>query len=120
MTICDTGHNVAGWKWLSRQLQNVPCKHMHIIFGMVEDKDIEGVMALLPKEATYYFTKSNNKRSASENVLCLYAQNFGIKGKGFPDVNSAYEAAINAADEKDFVFIGGSSYIVADFLKNCI
>lgn len=120
LTICDTGHNVAGWEWLSRQLQNVPCKHMHIIFGMVEDKDIEGVMALLPKEATYYFTKSNNKRSASENVLCLYAQNFGIKGKGFPDVNSAYEAAVNAADEKDFVFIGGSSYIVADFLKNCI
>jgi dihydrofolate synthase/folylpolyglutamate synthase len=120
LTICDTGHNVAGWEWLSRQLQSVPCKHMHIIFGMVEDKDIEGVMALLPKEATYYFTKSNNKRSASENVLCLYAQNFGIKGKGFPDVNSAYEAAVNVADEKDFVFIGGSSYIVADFLKNCI
>lgn len=120
LTICDTGHNVAGWEWLSRQLKSVSCNHMHIIFGMVEDKDIEGVMALLPKDATYYFTKANNKRSASENVLSLYAQNFGIEGKTFPDVNTAYEAAVNAADEKDFVFIGGSSYIVADFLKNCI
>ena len=120
LTICDTGHNVAGWEWLSRQLQSVPCKRMHIVFGMVEDKDIEGVMALLPKNATYYFTKSNNKRSASENVLALYAQTFGIEGKTFPDVNTAYKAAVDAADEKDFVFIGGSSYVVADFLKNCI
>ena len=120
LTICDTGHNVAGWEWLSRQLQSVPCKRMHIVFGMVEDKDIEGVMALLPKNATYYFTKSNNNRSASENVLALYAQTFGIEGKTFPDVNTAYKAAVDAADEKDFVFIGGSSYVVADFLKNCI
>lgn len=120
LTICDTGHNVAGWKWLSRQLQQVSCKHMHIIFGMVEDKDIEGVMALLPKEATYYFTKANNKRAASENVLALYAQNLGLEGKSFPDVTTAYEAAMNAAGEMDFVFIGGSSYIVADFLKNHI
>ena len=120
LTICDTGHNVAGWEWLSRQLQSVPCKRMHIVFGMVEDKDIEGVMALLPKNATYYFTKSNNNRSASENVLALYAQTFGIEGKTFPDVNTAYKAAVDVADEKDFVFIGGSSYVVADFLKNCI
>jgi len=120
LTICDTGHNVPGWEWLSRQLKDVSCKHMHIIFGMVEDKDIEGVMALLPKEATYYFTKANNKRAVSENVLNLYAQNLGLGGKSFPDVNTAYEAVVNAADERDFVFIGGSSYVVADFLKNCI
>ena len=69
---------------------------------------------------SHYFTKSNNKRSASENVLALYAQTFGIEGKTFPDVNTAYKAAVDAADEKDFVFIGGSSYVVADFLKNCI
>ena len=120
LTICDTGHNVAGWEWLSKQLKSIPCKRMHIVFGMVEDKDIEGVMALLPKEAIYYFTKSNSKRASSENVLALYAQTLGLEGKSFPDVNTAYEAVVNAADEKDFVFIGGSSYVVADFLKNCI
>ena len=120
LTICDTGHNVAGWEWLSKQLKSIPCKRMHIVFGMVEDKDIVGVLALLPKEAIYYFTKSNSKRASSENVLALYAQTLGLEGKRFPDVNTAYEAVVNAADEKDFVFIGGSSYVVADFLKNCI
>ena len=120
LTICDTGHNVDGWRWLSQQLKNVDCQQMHIIFGMVDDKDIEGVMALLPKTATYYFTKANSKRAVSENVLKLYGQQLGLQGEGFPDVVSAYRAAEKAASENDFVFIGGSSYVVADFLKNCI
>ena len=120
LTVCDTGHNVPGWTYLSEQLKAVTCKHMHIVFGMVDDKDIKGVMALLPKEAFFYFTKASNKRAVSENVLKLYAHELGLQGKSFPDVASAYEAATNVADEDDFVFIGGSSYVVADFLKNCI
>ena len=120
LTICDTGHNLDGWKYLSKQLNTVSCQHMHIVFGMVEDKDFEGVMALLPKTATYYFTKASNKRALTENVLKLYAQGLGLQGECYPDVVSAYMAAQDAANEKDFVFIGGSSYIVADFLKNCI
>ncbi len=120
LTICDTGHNLDGWKYLSEQIKSVACHHLHIVFGMVEDKDVEGVMALLPKEATYYFTKASNKRAISENVLKLYAQGLELLGESYPDVVSAYDAAKNAADEKDFVFIGGSSYVVADFLKNCI
>ena len=120
LTICDTGHNLDGWKYLSKQLNTVSCQHMHIVFGMVEDTDFEGVMALLPKTATYYFTKASNKRALTENVLKLYAQGLGLQGECYPDVVSAYMAAQDAANEKDFVFIGGSSYIVADFLKNCI
>ena len=120
LTICDTGHNLEGWKYLSEQLSSVSCQHMHIVFGMVEDKDFEGVMALLPKSATYYFTKANNKRAISENILMLYAQGLGLQGECYSDVTSAYQAAKEAATEKDFVFIGGSSYVVADFLKNCI
>ena len=120
LTICDTGHNLEGWKYLSEQLKTISCQHKHIVFGMVDDKDFEGVMALLPKDATYYFTKSSSKRAISENVLKLYAQGMSLEGEGYPDVVSAYEAAKNAAEEKDFVFIGGSSYVVADFLKNCI
>ena len=120
LTICDTGHNVHGWNYLSHQLKNVPCKHLHIVFGMVEDKDIQGVMALLPKDATYYFTKANNKRSASEGVLKLYGHELGLKGETYPDVASAYDAAQTTANDNDFVFIGGSSYVVAEFLKNCI
>jgi dihydrofolate synthase/folylpolyglutamate synthase len=120
LTICDTGHNVHGWSYLSRQLKEVPCQHRHIVFGMVEDKDVQGVMALLPKDATYYFTKSNNKRSASEGVLKVYGHELGLQGETYPDVASAYDAARKAANDNDLVFIGGSSYVVAEFLKNCI
>lgn len=120
LTICDTGHNLEGWTYLSKQLMTVSCKHMHIVFGIADDKDFEGVMALLPKNATYYFTKATSKRALSENVLKLYAQGQSLQGESYPDVVSAYQAAQNAAEETDFVFIGGSSYVVADFLKNCI
>lgn len=120
LTICDTGHNVAGWEYLSQQISQVPCQHKHIIFGMVEDKDVEGVIALLPKDATYYFTKAENKRSLSENVLKLYAQGASLVGESYPDVMTAWQAAKSQAGDDDFVFIGGSSYLVADFLKNYI
>ena len=120
LTICDTGHNVPGWQYLSKQLKSINCNRMHIVFGMVDDKDIHGVMELLPKNATYYFTKASNKRAVSENVLKLYAQGIGLQGESYPDVKSAYDAAKAAADNNDFVFVGGSSYVVADLLKNCI
>ena len=120
LTICDTGHNVPGWIYLSEQLKSVKCDKMHIVFGMVDDKDIQGVMDLLPKNATYYFTKANNKRAVSENVLKLYAQGKGLEGESYPDVKTAYDAAKGAAQINDFVFVGGSSYVVAELVKNCI
>ena len=120
LTICDTGHNVPGWEYISKQLGSIKCHHLHIVFGMVEDKDIYGVLSLLPKEATYYFTKSNNKRAISESILKLYAQELELKGDSFPNVPAAYEAAIKVAQNDDVVFIGGSSYVVAEFLKNCV
>ncbi len=120
MTICDTGHNVGGWEWVSKQLKDAPYEHKHIIIGMVDDKDVQGVMSLLPKNAIYYFTKAHNKRALSENVIEIYATNAGLKGKSFPDVVSAYQTAMKTATPNDFVFIGGSTYVVADFLKNCI
>jgi len=120
MTVCDTGHNVAGWEFLNRQLAQVECRKMHIVFGAVEDKDVDGMMALLPKNAIYYFTKANNHRAISENVLKMLGQQLGLSGESYPTVADAYESASNAAQKDDFVFIGGSSYVVADFLKNCI
>jgi dihydrofolate synthase/folylpolyglutamate synthase len=119
-TICDTGHNLPGWQYLSEQLNTVKCHQMHILFGMVDDKDVEGVMALLPKNAIYYFTKASTHRAVSENILKLYAQQLGLQGESYPNVASAYEDIKNSAKDDDFVFIGGSSYVVADFLKNCI
>ena len=118
--VCDTGHNVGGWQYLSKQLDMVECNRMHIIFGMVDDKDMDGIMALMPKNAIYYFTKSNNKRSVSENVLKVIGGKYELKGESYPTVADAWQSASNAARKDDFVFIGGSSYVVADFLKNCI
>lgn len=118
LVICDTGHNVGGWEYLSQQIAQVKCKKKHIVFGMVEDKDMEGVMALLPKDATYYFAKADNKRAVSETVLKFIGEQQGLTGEGYPTVAEAYHAAKKTAETDDFVFIGGSTYVVADLLKN--
>lgn len=117
--VCDTGHNVGGWQYLSRQLQQVECRRMHIVFGMVSDKDINTVMDLLPRHADYYFTKASTPRAVSEQVVCETAASHGLTGKTYPTVSEAYKAALACASDADFVFIGGSSYVVGDFLKNC-
>ena len=118
--VCDTGHNAAGWEYLGKQLSQVECHKMHIVFGAVEDKDVDSMMAMLPKNATIYFTKANNHRAISENVLKMLGQQLGLNGESYPTVADAYQSALNAAQKDDFVFIGGSSYVVADFLKYCI
>ena len=116
--ICDTGHNVGGWEYLSKQLEQQTCRQLHIIFGMVSDKDLEGVLRLLPKKATYYFTKANNKRALSESTLQLEAMKYGLNGSTYPTVREAYTECMHNAMRDDVVFVGGSSYIVGEFLKN--
>ena len=118
--VCDTAHNVGGWQYLSRQLSMVDCQQMHIVFGMVDDKDVEGVMQLLPKQAIYYFTKADSHRALSEDVVKVLAAKHGLQGDSYPTVHEAYSAAMRAASRNSFVFIGGSSYVVGDFLKKCL
>lgn len=118
--VCDTGHNVGGWQYISAQLSSVICQSMHIVFGMVDDKDINGVLDLLPKNAQYYFTKANNHRALNETVLSDLASKHGLVGETYPSVFEAYNAAKSNASPSDFIFVGGSSYIVGDFLKNCL
>lgn len=118
MVICDTGHNVGAWEYLSKQLTMVPYEHLHIVFGMVEDKDIKGVLKLLPAQARYYFTKADNQRALNEKMLQKMAQDENLYGAAYPTVYEAYKAALKAASLKDVIFVGGSSYVVGDFLKN--
>ena len=118
--VCDTGHNLGGWQYLSRQLSMVKCRKMHIVFGMVSDKDIEGVIGLLPKDATYYFTKASSPRAVNEHTLQSLAQKYNIHGTPYSTVREAYSAALSNAEANDFVFVGGSSYVVGDFLKYCL
>jgi dihydrofolate synthase/folylpolyglutamate synthase len=115
--VCDTGHNVGGWEYLSQQLAQVKCKEMRIVFGMVDDKDVYGVMSLLPKNATYFYTKGNTKRALPETSLKVFGDQFGLKGECYPTVEKAYQAAITGTTSDDFIFVGGSTYVVADFLK---
>ena len=114
--ICDTGHNTGGWKYLSQQLEKQVCNKMHIVFGMVDDKDINTVMDMLPKEADYYFTKASSKRAINEDKVLQIGQEKGLNGTSYPTVKEAFKAAKDNAAEDDFIFVGGSSYVVADFL----
>jgi len=115
--VCDTGHNVGGWQYLCQQIKAQPCRALRIVFGMVDDKDINGVMSLLPRNATYYFTRANSKRAITETIVKALAEKHGLKGECYADVPTAYEQALGDASDDDFIFIGGSSYIVADILS---
>lgn len=114
--VCDTGHNVGGMTYIAEQLSRQKYEKLHIVMGMVNDKDISGVLALLPKEAEYYFTKATVKRALHETELKELAGQAGLNGNSYPDVPQAFEAAKANASEKDFIFVGGSSFIVADLL----
>ena len=116
LTVCDTGHNVAGWEYLSEQIKRQRCKTRRIIFGMVDDKDINSVTSLLPKDAEYYFTQASCKRALNSLTVASIAESHGITGKSYNNVGEAYLQARKEADKDDFIFIGGSSYIVADLL----
>lgn len=116
--ICDTGHNVGGITCIVEQLKQQSYHRLHIIIGMVNDKDIRGVLALLPKEATYYFTKASVKRALPEEELAKLASDEGLKGTCYPDVPAAVQAAQEKSLPEDFIFVGGSSFIVADLLAN--
>lgn len=118
--VCDTGHNVGGWQYICQQIENTKCENIHIVFGMVDDKDIDGVMDLLPKDAFYYFTRPSCKRGLNPDILAIKAKEHGLYGNVFPNVEKAYRTALKMAHDDDFVFVGGSSYIVSDFQKECI
>ncbi len=116
--ICDTGHNVGGITYIVEQLKQQSYHRLHIIIGMVNDKDISGVLALLPRDATYYFTKASVKRALPEHELYKLASDAGLQGDCYPDVPSAVRAAQEKSLPEDFIFVGGSSFIVADLLAN--
>ena len=117
LVICDTGHNVGGWQYLAPQIKAQPCKQLRIVFGMVDDKDVTTVMKMLPKDAIYYWTQATTKRAIKVEKIAELGTTNGLHGNCYPSVNKAFNAALEEANEEDFIFVGGSSYIVADFLS---
>ena len=116
--ICDTGHNVGGIRYIVEQLREEKYRRLHIVIGMVNDKDIRGVLALMPKEAVYYFTQASVKRAMPAERLKGLADEAGLQGVCYADVLSAVRAAQKESLPEDFIFVGGSSFIVADLLAN--
>ena len=115
-SICDTAHNVDGIASVVRQIRQIPWKRLHMVWGMVNDKDLDMILPLLPEEATYYFTRSSVPRSMDAGELSRRALEFGLKGESFSNVEEAYLAAQKQAGTEDMIFTGGSTFVVADLL----
>lgn len=116
LVVCDTGHNTGGIAYIATQLLNLNARQLHVIIGMVNDKDIRGVLRLLPQSATYYFTKASVKRALDEHKLQELAREEGLEGTTWENVACAWKAARQNAKAEDAIFIGGSTFVVADFL----
>ena len=116
--ICDTGHNIGGFQYIVPQILAQPCKQLRIVFGMVNDKDINAVLALMPKHAIYYFTKASVARALPSHELQALAAKHDLHGSTYPTVAEATRAALAEADKEDFIYVGGSSFIVADLLAD--
>ena len=118
-TVCDAGHNTGGIKYIVEQLERESKRHtaLRIVFGMVNDKDITAVLAMMPVGATYYFTQAGIKRAMPANELQAKAAQYGLKGNSYPTVQAALQAAREDSAASDFIFVGGSCFIVADLLS---
>ncbi len=117
LIICDTGHNLDGIREVVRQIRLVPHEELHMVFGMVEDKERGEILDSLPRFARYYFCKPAVPRGLDAQKLLAEAETLGLAGQAFPGVGEALEAARSRAAEKDLIFVGGSTFVVAEVVK---
>ena len=116
LVIADTGHNEDGIKEVLENLKRYSYKTLHFVLGVVNDKDISKILKLLPKDATYYFCKASIPRALDEKELTLLAKKAGLEGKTFKTVSEALDKAKKQAKVNDLIFVGGSTFTVADIL----
>lgn len=114
--ICDTGHNREGLTYVVKQLQEETYNRLFIVFGVVNDKDLDSIFDLLPQNATYYFCKPNIPRGLDENILKNKFLNKGFIGESYSSVNEALKQAKNDAFQDDLIFIGGSTFVVSEII----
>jgi dihydrofolate synthase / folylpolyglutamate synthase len=116
LIVCDTGHNREGLEYVVRQISLTPKKRLHMVIGFVKDKDLSLVLPLLPRNATYYFTRASVPRALDEKILMSEAVKYGLSGASYGNVALALEAARASAAADDMIFIGGSTYVVAEIV----
>ena len=114
--ICDTAHNKNGLKIALNQIQKETFSKLHIVLGFVNDKDLEEILPLFPKKAIYYFCKPNLPRGLDANILKQKASTFKLKGEVYNSVSEAYKKALVSASKSDFIYIGGSTFVIAEIL----
>mgnify|MGYP006344755621 CR=1 FL=1 len=114
--ICDTAHNAHGLKIVLNQIQNEKFDELHIVLGVVNDKDLDSILPLFPKDAHYYFSKPNIPRGLEAAELQEKATNFGLVGKVYSSISEAYACALHTAAENDFIYVGGSTFVVAEII----
>lgn len=114
--VCDTAHNEHGLKIVINQIQNEKFDNLHIILGFVNDKNLDEILPLFPKNAKYYFSKPNLQRGLETEILKEKSMEFGLFGEVYNSVSEAYNTAIDNAKANDFIFIGGSTFVVAEIL----
>ena len=116
LTICDTSHNVGGLEYIFRHLASIPHQRLHLVIGMVSDKDVNTVLTLVPKDAICYFTQASVNRAMPAEELTRRANTVGLQGTTYTNVASAYDTALSNASADDIIYIGGSTFVVADLL----
>ncbi len=116
LIICDTGHNVDGISEVLAQIEQTPYKKLHIVFGVVNDKDPDNILRLMPSNARYYFSKANIPRALNEKILSKKAADFGLCGESYSSVSEAFDAAKCCAGKDDMIYVGGSTFVVAEIL----
>ena len=116
LTICDTGHNKEGLDTVIRQLLKIPSTGLHIVIGFVSDKDINSILPMFPENARYYFTRAKVQRALDEKELKAKAEEYGLKGESYDDVKTALAEARANALISDLVFVGGSTFVVAEIV----
>ena len=115
-TICDTAHNAHGLEVVMNQLKNEKYTSLHIVLGVVNDKDLDKILPLFPKKANYYYCKPAIFRGLNQEILAQKATDYGLSGAAYNSVSEAYEAALKKASTTDFIYIGGSTFTVAEVL----
>jgi dihydrofolate synthase / folylpolyglutamate synthase len=118
--VLDVAHNVEGIRQLVAQLELAGSNGVHVVIGIVKDKEIDEMLKLLPKEATYYFTKARIPRAMPEELLLEAGNKIGLNGLSYPDVNTALQAALSAADKDDLILVCGSVFVVGEVDTNAI
>ena len=116
LIICDTAHNTDGLSLAVQQIKQISWKNLHFILGVVKDKDINAMLKILPPEAKYYFTRASIPRAMEPEILMAEAKKTGLKGEVFPSVYEALKTAKKRAEKEDLIFVGGSTFIVAEAL----